>query len=110
VGLYGLLAFAVRQRRRELGVRLALGADAVRLLKDVFGLALRQILPATAIGLTLAWLASPVLRALLLGGDPRSPSTFAMVAGAFLGSGLLAATIPAVRAARVDPARTLRGE
>jgi putative ABC transport system permease protein len=110
VGLYGLLAFAVRQRRRELGVRLALGADAARLFKDVFGLALRQLLPATAIGLTLAWVASPVLRALLLGGDPRSLSTYAMVAGAFLGSGLVAAMIPAARAARVDPARTLRGE
>ncbi|MCG6957665.1 MAG: ABC transporter permease [Gemmatimonadetes bacterium] len=110
VGLYGLLAFAVRQRRRELGVRLALGADAVRLFRDVLGLALRQILPGAAIGLTLAWVASPVLRALLLGGDPRSLSTYAMVAGAFLGSGLLAAMIPAVRAARVDPARTLRGE
>jgi putative ABC transport system permease protein len=110
VGLYGLLAFAVRQRRRELGVRLALGADAVRLFEDVLGLALRQILPAAAIGLAMAWVAAPVLRALLLGGDPRSLSTYAMVAGAFLGSGLLAAVVPAARAARVDPARTLRGE
>ena len=110
VGLYGLLAFTVRQRRRELGVRLALGADAARLFRDVFGLALRQLLPAAAVGIALAWVASPVLRALLLGGDPHSLPTYAAVVGAFLGSGLLAAMIPAARAARVDPARTLRGE
>jgi hypothetical protein len=109
-GLYGLLAFAVRQRRRELGVRLALGADGARLFKDTLGVALKQLLPAVAIGLAMAWVTAPVLRALLLGGDPRSLSTYGTVAAAFLSAGLLAAVVPAIRAARVDPARTLRGE
>jgi predicted permease len=110
VGLYGLLAFRVRQRKQELGVRLALGADGLRLAREVLGMALRQLLPAVAVGLTLAWLAAPVLSALLLGLDPRSPGVYAGVAIGFLATGFGAAAIPALRAARVDPARALRRE
>jgi ABC-type antimicrobial peptide transport system permease subunit len=110
VGLYGLLAFRVRQRRRELGVRMALGADGGRVVRSVLGVALRQLLPAVVVGLTLAWIASSSLQARLPGSDLWSPSTYAAVALAFLSVGLLAAAVPAVRAAHVDPARTLRGE
>ena len=109
VGLYGLLAFGVRRRRRELGVRMALGADGRRVMRSVLGVALRQLLPAVAVGLALAWVAASFLQA-MLPGDLRSPSTYAAVALIFLTVGLLAAAVPAVRAARVDPARTLRGE
>jgi hypothetical protein len=110
VGLYGLLAFRVRQRRRELGVRLALGADGRRLAREVLGLAFRQLLPATAIGLATAWLVAPVLGVLLLGGDPRDPLAYVLVGGAFLAVGAVAALIPALRAAATDPARVLHGE
>jgi predicted permease len=110
VGLYGLLAFRVRQRKQELGVRLALGADGVRLAREVLETAFRQMLPAVAVGLALAWLAAPVLSALLLGLDPRSPGVYAAVAIGFLATGFGAAAIPALRAARVDPARALRRE
>jgi predicted permease len=110
VGLYGLLAFRVRQRKQELGVRLALGADGMRLAQEVLGAALRQLLPAVAVGLALAWLAAPALSVLLLGLDPRSPTVYTAVAVGFLATGLCAAALPALRAARVDPARALRRE
>jgi len=109
VGLYGLLAFRVRQRRRELGVRLALGADGGRLALDTLVFALQQLVPAIVIGLTLAWLAAPIMAIMLLGLDPRSPSTYAAVAAAFLAVGLSAAGLPAWRASLTDPATALRG-
>jgi len=110
VGLYGLLAFRVRQRRRELGVRLALGADGRRLGAEVLKLALRQLLPALMLGLLLAWLVAPLLGVVLLGLDPRAPTTYIGVATVFLGVGVVAALIPARRAAKVEPAEVLRGE
>lgn len=110
VGLYGLLAFRVRQRRREMGIRLALGADGRRLAAEVLGTALRQLVPAVVVGLALAWLAAPVLSAFLLGTDPRSPGVFAGVALGFLGMGVASALLPALRAGSVDPAEALRSE
>lgn len=110
VGLYGVLAVRVRQRRRELGVRLALGADGRRLARDVLWWALAPVLPALAVGLGGAWLASPILGAILLGGDPRDPGVYAAVGVAFLSVGLLAAVVPAARAAATEPSRVLRAE
>jgi hypothetical protein len=110
VGLYALLAFRVRRARRELGVRLALGADGTRLAGSVLRDAMGQLLPAVGVGLALAWLAAPALGAVLLGGDPRSPGVFGGVALAFLGTGALAALVPALRAGSVQPAEVLRGE
>ena len=108
VGLYGLLAFRVRRRRREYGIRLALGADRIRLAGEILRLALGHLLPALAAGLLAAWLLSPILGVVLLGLNPRSLTTFLEVALAFLGVGLAAALIPAVRAAAVEPAEVLR--
>lgn len=110
VGLYALLAFRVRQRRRELGVRKALGADRPTLVRGVLLVALRQLAPATVVGLGVAWLIAPLLSAILMGGDPRSPFVFAATAVAFVGSGLAAALVPALRAGRVEPATVLRSE
>jgi len=110
VGLYGLLAFRVRQRRRELGLRLALGADGFRLARGVFSLAMRQLVPAVAVGLVLAWIAAPLISVALLGGDPRSPTVYAGVGLTFLLVGMGASLFPALRAAHLDPARILRGE
>ena len=110
VGLYALLAFRVRQRRRELGVRKALGADGPTLVREVLVMALKQLAPATAVGLAGAWLAAPILGAILLGGDPRSPLVFGATALTFLGAGLCAALVPAIRAGRVAPASVLRSE
>jgi predicted permease len=110
VGLYGLLAFRVRQRRGELGVRLAVGADGGRLAREVLGWALTVLAPAAALGLAFAWVASPFLVAALLGMDPRAPGVYAGVAAAFLAVGVAAALGPALRAAAVDPASALRGK
>ncbi|NJD21038.1 MAG: FtsX-like permease family protein [Gemmatimonadetes bacterium] len=110
VGLYGLLAFAVRQRRREMGVRLSLGADGCTLAWGVLKGAVRQLVPAVIVGLLLAWAAAPVLSAFLMGTDPRSPEVFVGVGLGFLAAGVLAAFPPALRAAAVDPARVLRGD
>ncbi len=110
VGLYGLLAFRVRQRRRELGVRLALGADGRRLAYETLSFALHQLVPAIAVGLSLAWLVGPVLSIMTLGMNPRSPPTLAAVGFTFLTVGLLAAAIPTAQAAATDPAEALRAE
>jgi predicted permease len=110
VGLYALLAFRVRQRRRELGVRLALGADGRVLAGEVIRLALRQLIPAVVFGLAVAWLLAPILGAVVLSSNPRSPGAFLGVAVSFVSVGLVAALLPARRAAAVDPAQVLRGE
>lgn len=110
VGLYAMLAFRVRRRRREMGVRKALGANGPTLVAEVLKSAMRQLLPAVAVGLTLAWIAAPLLGVILLGGHPRSPRVFAGVGLLFLCAGLAAALIPALRAGRVEPASVLRAE
>jgi len=110
VGLYGLLTFRVRQRRRELGVRLAMGADGRDLAGQTLSFAMKQVLPALVLGLTMAWLIAPILRVLMLGMDPRGLGTYVGVAVSFLTVSLLAAALPAFRASRVDPAQVLRGD
>lgn len=110
VGLYGLLAFRIRGRRREFGIRLALGADRRALSRSVLTLALRQIAPAVLAGAAVAWLAAPLLGILTLGQDPRGPGTYLGVTGVFLVTALAAAWVPARRAARVDPVQTLKAE
>lgn len=110
VGLYGLLTFRLRQRRRELGVRLALGADGVRLARETFAVALRQLVRAVILGLTIAWLVEPVLQAMLLGQDPHAATTYVGVGLGFLVAGMGAALVPALRAGALEPARVLKGD
>ena len=110
VGVYGVMAYAVAQRTRELGVRKALGADSNRIMLYVVS----RGVTITAIGLGLGALGAfatvGVLRNYLYNLEPRDPWTFA-VAIAMLGTAsLLACCIPALRAARVDPMIALRTE
>jgi predicted permease len=109
-GLYGLLAFRVRVRRRELALRVALGARGGRLAGDVLFRALGQLLPAVVLGLAVAWIAAPWLQVMLMGAEPRSPGVFGAVGIAFVLAGLGAALLPARGAARVDPATALVGK
>ena len=110
VGLYGMLAYTVAQRGRELGVRQALGAASA----DVVGLVLRQGLRRVLLGLALGWpaavLAARLLRSLLFEVRPSDPLVSAIVAAVLLAACLLASWIPARRAAAIDPAVVLRGE
>lgn len=110
VGLYGVVAYAVARRTREIGVRVALGAraaDVVRLvLRRGAGLALAGI----AVGLPAAWALSRLLSGLLVGGGPGDLLPFAGSAALLAAVALLASWLPARRAARIEPMRALRTE
>ncbi|MGE0355063.1 MAG: ABC transporter permease [Gemmatimonadales bacterium] len=110
VGLYGLLAFAVNRRRREIGVRMALGAAP----GEVRGLVLRDSFRLTAIGLgvgfALAFLATRFLRSFLFGVSPLDPLTFLAIAGLMAAVAFAASAVPAARATRTDPMESLRHE
>jgi hypothetical protein len=109
-GLYGLLAYIVAQRTRELGVRIALGASRARLLWLVMRQAGAMLLVGVAAGSGLAYAAGRLVRGFLYGVSAHDGWTMAAAAALLLGSGLIAAYLPARRAASVDPMRALRTE
>jgi len=110
IGIYGVIAYAVSQRTREIGIRMALGAGR----RDVEGLVVRDGMRLTAAGLVLglggALAASRLLAGLLFEVPPADPGTYATVSVLVLGVALLACWIPARRASRVEPVAALRGE
>jgi predicted permease len=108
IGLYGVLAFAVGQRTREIGIRLALGAKRGEVLRMVMAQAGRLAFAGVAIGLVAAVLASRVLRSQLFEIAPTDAITYLAVATALLMVALVASWIPARRAARIDPLDALR--
>ncbi len=110
IGLYGVLSYMVTQRRREIGLRMALGAGASEVVKMVVaqGLALTGI--GLSIGLALAWAATRAMKNLLYGVGATDPATYASVAGLLAVIGLAACWIPARRAALLDPVIVLREE
>lgn len=109
-GIYGLLAYLVTQRTRELGIRIALGAQRVRLMAMVLGQAAGMLMAGLAVGLLLAYATSRVVATLLYGVKPHDPWTMIAVTLVLLVGGLAAACIPARRAAAVDPMVALRSE
>lgn len=110
VGLYGVIAFAVAQRTRELGVRVALGAQAHQIVTGVLAEGGRLAFVGIGLGVVAALAASRVLDSLLFGVSPTDPLTLAIVAVALGSITLLACWIPARRASRVDPMVALRSE
>jgi len=108
VGLYGVIAYAVSQRRQEMGIRLALGAAPGDLLRMVVGQGMRLTLVGVAIGLALALGLTGFMRSLLPGITPRDPITFVAVPLILAAIALIAALIPARRAGAVDPVDALR--
>jgi predicted permease len=110
VGIYSVLAYTVRQRVREIGIRMALGAPTTSVLRMVVIEGLKPTLLGVAVGLVLAAGLVRVLATLLFGVSQYDPRTFAMVPLLVIGVGLLATWIPAYRATRVDPIDTLRAE
>ena len=108
IGIYGVLAYAVSQRRREIGVRIALGASQ----SVVYRLILRQgMLPAflgLMVGLLAAYGLVHLISGLLSGVQPYDPITFGSAAATLMAASSLACWIPARRAARVDPGQVLR--
>jgi predicted permease len=110
IGIYGVMAYLVTQRTREMGIRLALGAKR----GDVFTLVLRDaaryVVPGLAIGAVAAIALSRLLRSQLFGVGPTDPLTLGGVAVLFAAIAFLASWIPAHRAARTDPVEALRFE
>ena len=110
VGIYGVMAYAVSQRTREIGIRMALGAASGPVLRLVVGRALLLTGIAIVIGAAGATALARLLGTLLFGVGPADPFTFATAALALATVGTLAAYLPARRAARIDPVRALAEE
>ena len=110
IGIYGLLAYSLTQRRREIAIRAALGAHRGEILRLVVGDGMRPVLAGAAAGVVAALALTRVLRALLFGVGPRDPTTVGAVVGLLVLVALAACYLPARRAAQVDPMETLRYE
>jgi predicted permease len=110
VGLYGVLAFAVAQRTREIGIRMALGAAAAQVVRGILAQALALIAAGLAIGMAGVLPLAKLVSGLLYGVTAADPATYAVAVGILALVGMLAAMLPARRAARVDPMVALRYE
>jgi predicted permease len=110
VGTYGVLSGSVQGRTREIGIRMALGADNGSLRRMVLRHAAALTLPGVALGLLGAWLASRWIEALLFGVEAVDPVAYGLAVLVFLGVGLFSGWLPAVRATRVDTVQTLASE
>ncbi len=109
-GIYGLMAYAVTQRRREIGVRMALGAERRDVLRLVLTRALRIVVAGLIVGLAGAAGVTRVLQTFLFGVTPTDPIAFTIVTLLLMAVGLMAAWLPARRATRIDPCAALRAE
>jgi putative ABC transport system permease protein len=110
VGLYGVLTHAVAARTREIGIRMALGADRRRVVARIVGHAGVLVVFGSALGVAAFVSFAPLLSRLTFGVAPRDPLTLAVTSAALLTIGMLAAIVPAQRASRVDPVLALRSE
>jgi ABC-type antimicrobial peptide transport system permease subunit len=110
IGVYGVVAQAVRRREREAGIRIALGAAPGTLVRTFVRDTAAAVLAGAAAGIVLALAATRALRALLFEVSATDVPTLAVAVGLLVGVALVAALIPARRAARVDPVIALRAE
>jgi putative ABC transport system permease protein len=110
IGIYGVLSYAVTQRSREIGLRIALGATAGSVMRVVVARGLGLTAIGLTIGLALAWAATRAMQNALYGVTAADPSTYAAVVGLLGAIALLASYLPARRAAHTDPIAVLRAE
>jgi len=110
VGLYGSVAYTVTRRTRELGVRMALGASRITVLRMLLGQVAVTVAAGLAIGLPGAWVLTRVIESQLYGVQPHDPLSMAIACAGVVGVAMLAALLPARRAMKIDPVRALRYE
>ena len=110
VGIYGVIGYSVSQRTQEIGIRMALGAQRARVLRMVVGQAMTLAAVGIAVGAAGAWGLTRLMQKLLFGVEPSDPATFVAVAGVLALVAGVAASIPGLRATRVDPVIALRSE
>jgi predicted permease len=110
IGIYGVLSYLVEQRTREIGVRMALGAQRLDVLRMVLQDGARMTLTGTAVGIVAALGLTRLMTSMLFGIKPTDPITFVLVAVVLCGIALLAGYVPARRAAKLDPIVALRFE
>jgi len=110
VGLYGLMAFSVNRRTREVGIRMALGAQRSNVLFLILKNAAVLVASGLVIGLAFTWAATRTLKSFLFGVSEHDPVTVVLVCALLIVCGLIAALVPARRAASIDPMQALRTE
>lgn len=110
IGIYSVLAYVVRRRVREIGIRMALGAQIRDVLRMIVIEGMKPVALGVAIGIGGALLLGRVMAKLVFGVKTTDPATFASVSGLLVLVALLAITVPAYRATQVDPMRTLKDE
>jgi ABC-type antimicrobial peptide transport system permease subunit len=110
VGLFGVMATMVKQRTREIGIRMALGATRANVFRGVMRRGLALTLLGAAVGLVASWSGNRWLVALLYDVSPSDVPTYAAVVGLLLAVSAAAIAVPARNSTRVDPALTLRAE
>jgi hypothetical protein len=110
IGLYGVLAYAVRRRTAEIGIRVAVGATPLAVMRLVAGESLRPVGAGLVAGAALSAAASRSIAGLLYGVSPVDPMTVAAACALFIAASLVATLLPALRASRIDPSRALRVE
>jgi ABC-type antimicrobial peptide transport system permease subunit len=110
IGTYGVLSYVVTERRREIGIRMALGARRALVLRRVMGQGLQLTCVGLVAGLTGALVLTRLMETLLFGVRPNDPATLAGVATLITAVAAAASLVPAVRATRVDPMVALRDE
>jgi predicted permease len=110
IGLYGVIAYSTAQRTREIGIRIALGADAKHVIGLVAGQGTRLVVAGVVLGLAGSFLVLRVIESMLFGASPIDPPIFAAVSALLAGAAMAAIWLPARHAARVSPLEALRAE
>jgi len=110
LGLYSALAFDVARRKRELGIRAALGARRQDLIRMIMRQAFRLVIGGLVAGAAVVVVAGRILDSVLFGVTAKDPMVFGLVAATLLGAGLFAALVPAWNATTIDPAATMQAD